>query len=299
MAAGSCEVSAPRGRLPILSAAATFLFRRQKRLASHVLLSRPQNRRSRTSSAVLDHVVASDAMWLTVLVLALVATVDPIRVGVSVALSSRPRASRALLAFWLGGVAISIVLAAGVLFGLRDVALTTMHRVQLAAATPTAGHLQIGMGVFALLIAGTAIGFPPSGPSRTGLPDGHSTHRSSAATLSTWSARAQNALQARPIGVAFALGVGMLVDFRFLAALTAILASGAAIGAQVCAAGVYTLVALTFVELPLVSQLAAPAQTDRVMAAVNRWAKARRKQVFAFVLGLLGVFLLTRGFGHA
>ncbi|MHA7649335.1 GAP family protein [Mycobacterium sp. ML4] len=238
-------------------------------------------------------------MWLTVLVLALVATVDPIRVGVSVALSSRPRASRALLAFWLGGVAISIVLAAGVLFGLRDVALTTMHRVQLAAATPTAGHLQIGMGVFALLIAGTAIGFPPSGPSRTGLPDGHSTHRSSAATLSTWSARAQNALQARPIGVAFALGVGMLVDFRFLAALTAILASGAAIGAQVCAAGVYTLVALTFVELPLVSQLAAPAQTDRVMAAVNRWAKARRKQVFAFVLGLLGVFLLTRGFGHA
>ena len=69
-------------------------------------------------------------------------------------------------------------------------------------------------------------------------------------------------------------------------------------GTQITAAGVYTLLALTFIEFPLVSQLAAPAKTGQIMSAVNRWAKARRQQVFAFVIALLGAFLMTRGIGH-
>jgi hypothetical protein len=118
-------------------------------------------------------------------------------------------------------------------------------------------------------------------------------------TISRLSTRAQVALQARPLRVAFILGVGMLVDLRFLVALTAILASGAAVGTQISAAGVYTLVALTFIELPLVSQLAAPAKTGQIMSAMNGWVKARRQQVFAVVIALLGVFLMTSGMGHA
>ncbi len=240
-------------------------------------------------------------MWLTVLVLAIVATADPVRIGVSVALSSRPRALGPLVAFWLGGITVSAGIAAGVLFGVRDFALAAMHRVQLATATPTAGHIQIAMGVVALLIAGVAVGIVPRQRTRLGMPDVHASplQLRTSATISRLSTRAQHALQARPLGVSFALGVGMLVDFRFVAALTAILASGVAMGTQISAAGLYTLIALTFVELPLVSQLAAPAMTDRVMCAVNRWAKARRQQVFALVIGLLGVFLMTRGIGHA
>ena len=42
-------------------------------------------------------------MWCTVLLLALVATVDPVRLGTSVVLHSRPRPVRHLVTFWLGG----------------------------------------------------------------------------------------------------------------------------------------------------------------------------------------------------
>ena len=51
-------------------------------------------------------------------------------------------------------------------------------------------------------------------------------------------------------------------NFRHLAALTAILASGAAAETQATASAVYSVVALGFVEIPLVSELVAPAQTD-------------------------------------
>jgi hypothetical protein len=240
-------------------------------------------------------------MWCTVLVLALVATADPVRIGVSVLLASRPRAAGPLVAFWLGGMAVSVALATGVLFGVRDSTVTVMRRVQAATATATAGHIQIGMGFVALLLAGVAVGLSPRQRARLGMPrvTQPGTRSLLQSTVSRLSLRAQGALQARPLGVAFVLGFAMLVDFRFLAALAAILASGAALGTQISAAGVYTLVALTFVELPLVSQLVAPAKTDRVMAAVNQWAKARRQHVFAFVIALLGAFLMSRGIGHS
>lgn len=249
-------------------------------------------------SAADNHVVASVFMWLTVLVLACVATADPVRLGVGVALSSRRHAVGPLAAFWLGGMAVSAVLAAVVLFGVRDTALATVHRMQVATATPTAGHIQIAMGVVALLIAGT--GIAARRRPRLGIPDSHGSALQSwtAATISRLSHRAQDALQARPIRMSFALGVGMLVDFRFLAALTAIVTSGVATKTQITAAGAYSLIALAFIELPLVSRLAAPAQTDRVMFAVNQWAQTRRQQIFALLVGVLGAFLMTRGIAH-
>lgn len=102
-------------------------------------------------------VVASVAMWGTVLVLALVATADPVRIGIGVLLSSRPRAVGQLVAFWLGGIVTSVGLASGVLFGLRGFALDVLHRVEVATASSTARHIQIAMGVTALLVAALAI----------------------------------------------------------------------------------------------------------------------------------------------
>lgn len=240
-------------------------------------------------------------MWSTVLVLALVATADPVRIGMSVLLSSRPRAAGLLVAFWLGGIAMSVALAAGVLFGLRDFALSVMHRVEIATASAAAGRIQIAMGVLALLIAAFAVGLSPRHRARLGVPGVNTSHLQMRAptVISRLSTHAQEALRATPLRVAFILGFGMLADFRFLAALAAILASGAAVHTQVSAAGVYTLVALAFIELPLVSQLAAPARTGQVMAAVHAVVKAHRQQAFAVVIAVLGVFLMTSGLGHA
>jgi len=241
-------------------------------------------------------------MWGTVLVLALVATADPVRIGMSVLLSSRPRAAGPLAAFWLGGIAMSVALAAGVLFGLRDFALSVMHRVEVATASSTAGRVQIAMGVLALLIAAAAVGLSPrQSPrqrARLGLPGVNTAHLGTPPLISRLSTRAQDALRAKPLRVAFILGFGMLADFRYLAALAAILASGAAVHTQISAVGTYTLVALAFIELPLVSQLAAPVWTGQAISAVHGAVKTHRQQAFAVVIAVLGVFLMTRGMGR-
>ena len=232
-------------------------------------------------------------MWCTVLLLALVATVDPVRLGTSVVLYSRPRPVRHLVTFWLGGLTISAVVALGVLFGMRDFAVRTVHRVQLAAASSTAGDVQITAGLSILLIAAVAAGLLSRQRTRLAVPPLTST------AVSRLSIRVHDALRAGPPWVPFVLGVGLLLDFRYLAALTAIVASGAAAGTQVSAAALYTVVTLAFIEIPLASQLAAPALTGQVMSQVHGWVKARRRQVFVLVIALLGVFLMTRGMGHA
>ncbi|AXN45661.1 hypothetical protein DSM43518_03351 [Mycobacterium marinum] len=245
-------------------------------------------------------VVASVPMWCTVLVLALVATADPVRLGISVLLSSRPRPLGQLIAFWLGGITTCVTLALGVLFGLREFTLETMQRVQHATASSAAGHIQIAMGVLALLIAGLAVGISPRQRAQFGVPGSNSSHWQvlTSTTFARLSMRAQFALEARPLRMAFLLGAAMLIDFRFLAALTAILASGAAAGTQVSAAGIYTLIALAFIELPLASQLAAPASTGRIMSSLHSYVKARRQQLVGVVIAVLGVFLMTSGMGH-
>jgi hypothetical protein len=204
--------------------------------------------------------------------------------------------------FWLGGLTISTVVALGVLFGIRDFALGVMHRVQLAAASSTAGHVQIAVGVLVLLIAALAAGLVPRQRLRPVMAGAYPSHHLQLRTstgFSRLSMRVQDALRAGPLWVPFLLGVGLLMDFRYLAALTAILASGAAAGTQFSAAALYTVVTLAFVEIPLASQLAAPVRTGEVMSQVHSWVKARRQQVFALVIALLGVFLLTTGMGHA
>jgi hypothetical protein len=110
--------------------------------------------------------------------------------------------------------------------------------------------------------------------------------------------RALDALQDGPLWITFVVGVCLTTDFRYLAVLTAILASGAVVGTQVSAAAVYTVVGLAFVEIPLACQLAAPARTGAVMSRVHDWVKARRRAVLGVIVALLGVFLMTTGVAH-
>ena len=206
-------------------------------------------------------------MWGTVLALALVATADPGRIGIAVLLFARQRPVLHLVALWLGGMAVGVVLALVVLFGMHDVALGVVHRVDLATTSSTAGRIQIAMGVFALVVAASiAVGISARRSTHVAMPGADPSCQPAPTAFSRLSTRALDALQAGPPWTTFALGVGITTDFRYLAALTAILASGAAVGTQVSAAAVYTVIGLAFVEIPIVSQLAAPARTRAVMA---------------------------------
>jgi Sap, sulfolipid-1-addressing protein len=238
-------------------------------------------------------------MWGTVLAIALVAGADPVRIGIAVMLFSRPRPVLHLVALWLGGMAVGVVLGLAVLFGLHDVALGVMHRVELATTSSTAGHIQIAMGVLALVVAAAiVVGFSVRQRARVAVPTDDPSRRAGPTAFSRLSTRAVDALQAGPPWITFLVGVGISTDFRYLGALTAILASGAALGTQVGAAAVYTVVALAFAEIPLATQLAAPARTRAVMSQVHDWVKARRRAVLGIIVAVLGVLLMTTGMGH-
>lgn len=238
-------------------------------------------------------------MWGTVLALALVAGADPVRIGIAVLLFSRRRPVLHLVALCLGGMAVGVVLGLAVLFGLHDVALGVMHRVERATTSSTAGHIQIAMGVLALVVAAAiVVGFSVRQRARVAVAGDDPSRQAGPTAFSRLSTRALDALQSGPPWITFLVGVGISTDFRYLGALTAILASGAALGTQISAAAVYTVVALAFAEIPLATQLAAPAQTRAVMSQVHDWVKARRRAVLGVIVAVLGVLLMTSGMGH-
>lgn len=83
--------------------------------------------------------------------------------------------------------------------------------------------------------------------------------------FSRLSTRAGDAMQGGSLWVAFVAGAWLATPLQYVAALTAILASGTSAGTQVVALVAYHVVALAFAEIPLVSQLVAPEKTQTVM----------------------------------
>lgn len=74
-----------------------------------------------------------------------------------------------------------------------------------------------------------------------------------------------------------------------------ILASGAAVGTQVAAALVFTLVAYTITEIPLIAYVIAPAKTRVVVMGMHGWLCARRRPIFAVLLSAFGAMMLAKG----
>jgi hypothetical protein len=233
-------------------------------------------------------------MWGTVLLLALVATADPVRTGTAALLCSRPRPMLNLLVFWFGGIAVSLVVGLGSLFVLRDFAVTAIHHLTSAAATSTVRHIQIAAGVFALVVAAricmrerarladcdpAVIGQQPTTPG----------------ALSWLSTRARNVFEGGSLWVAFAAGLGAATPVEYMVALVAILSSAAATSAQVIAVVAYTVVAFAVAEIPLVSYLAAPGRTHETMLQLHNWLQTRRRRIFAVIVAVAGVCLVATG----
>jgi hypothetical protein len=82
---------------------------------------------------------------------------------------------------------------------------------------------------------------------------------------------------------------------EFLVALGVIVASGAAVGAQIGAVVMYTVVVLALIEVPLVSYLVTPAKTQAMMLRLHSWVRAYRRQIFVAIATVGGLLLLTSG----
>ena len=237
-------------------------------------------------------------MWSAVLVLSLVVAMDPVRIGITALMLSRPRPMLNLFVFWLGGMTAGITVALVVLRCLRELALPALRGAISAVSNPTVALIQMAIGVIAVLIAArfwarrrtpaTVTGNAASVP----LPQPNTV-----TTANRLSIRAR--LEGGSLAVAFLAGLALATPpVEYLAALVTILASTATADAQVGAALMFTLVAFAVVEVPLVSYLATPAKTLAVVQQLNERINARRHALPAIAVGGVGFLLMLTGMGN-
>ncbi|MDT5345431.1 MAG: hypothetical protein QOE52_4615, partial [Mycobacterium sp.] len=89
----------------------------------------------------------------TMLVLALAMATDPVRLGVTLLLISRPRPILNLFVYWVGAMFVGVVSAVVVLTMMRDFAPALLQDLSNLVATQAVRHAQVVVGVLALLAA--------------------------------------------------------------------------------------------------------------------------------------------------
>jgi hypothetical protein len=240
-------------------------------------------------------------MWVTVLVFALIAATEPVRIGITAFLISCPRPMLNLLAYWVGLMATSVGAALVALFWLRDFMVPVMRVVTSAATNPIVPPILIILGVLALTTAArlavrSSVRQPVTAPVPGSDPSALVLQPKTPTIFSrlSW----PGLLERRSVGMAFVAGLFTSTQIiEYWGAILVILASGAAVGAQVSAAVMFTLVSFAIVEIPLVSYLASPAKTQAVVEQLHDWIRARRRLVFASILGAVGVLMVANGMG--
>jgi Sap, sulfolipid-1-addressing protein len=218
-------------------------------------------------------------MSSAVLVLSVLVAMDPVRIGITALLISRPRPMLNLFAIWLGGMASGIAAALVVLIFLRDLALSLMREVGSASSSSTVAYIHVSIGVLAVLTAARlwARQHAPvpvaGGDSSVLVLEPKTATRSSRLSI-------RGHLDGESLVVPFVAGLALATPpVEYLAAMVAILASGASVAEQLGAAQFFTVVAFTAVEVPLITYLAMPAKTLAVVQRLNEWISDRRHAI--------------------
>jgi hypothetical protein len=235
-------------------------------------------------------------------VLSLLAAIDPVRIALTALFISRPRPMLNLLVFWLGGMVEAIAVALVVLVTFRDFTLSVMRAVVSATSSPIVIYIQVVIGVLAVSFAARIVArFWPRQRAPMPVTKGRSAVLVLEPDTSTGSGRPsmRGALEGRPLMLAFAAGLALATPpVEYMAAIIAIVASEPNAPAQVGAALIFTLIAFTVVEVPLITYLATPTHTLAVVRRLNDWISARRQAIPAFVVGAIGFLLLLSGVGR-
>jgi len=237
------------------------------------------------------------------------AFMDPTRLGLAAILMSRRQAVRNLLAFWLGGMLAGITVGIAVLVLFRDIALVviqdavaSMNEVRSAVGF-SGGRLQIAFGMLALLGVAVLVarqharvGTPVPVGGGDALGPAPQTSKSLFARLGQ---RTQSMVESGGHWPAFIVGLGSTVPpIEGPVALTLIMASKSELGTQFSAFVVFTLMMLLFVEIPILSYLAAPQRTKAAMEFLNGWIDAHRQQIIQATLAVAGVAFMVQGVGR-
>lgn len=246
-------------------------------------------------------------MWTYVVCIGFGMLIDPVRIGIAAILMSRRRAIVNLLAFWVGGMIAGITIGIAVLILLHDVALvaiesaaSTINEVRSAVIFLTGDHIHITVGVLALSVLAVML-IRDRARIKTPVTVGGSESSvvsppSKLNLLSAIGATIHRMLERGLVWPAFVVGfMSTFPPIEGPMALTVIMGSRTTAGMQFSAFILFTLMVLAFIEIPLVSYLAAPQKTEAAMLQMTNWITAHRRQLVQTVLAVMGAVSVAKG----
>ncbi len=246
-------------------------------------------------------------MWLTVSLMAMVAAMAPMRIAVIVIILSRLQPVRHLLAYLIGGFAVSLTVNAVILFALKGVGIGRRSRIP--------GEIHIAVAVLCFVVAAlvasgmadklrrrrssrkarraTAGGGVAETPTATAeVPQGIE----QLAAFHKLPEPIQKVLKSESTWLALILGgaVGRPSAY-YLAAIAAIVGAGAGVAPSVAALIVFNLIAFILAEVFLVSFLRAPEATRKRVDQLWIWTQVNHRPVVASLPAIVGLYLLVVG----
>jgi len=242
-------------------------------------------------------------VWGTVLLMAVVAGLDPVRIGAVVFMLSRRRPLSLLAAYFIGGFGVSLIIGGVLVFVLGN--------ADIGKSSSVPPGVEIAVGALALLVAvlvatGIAARLRDKVEARH-----HSDSDSDSAKPADAGAahsveqlpgfaklprRAQNALRSESPWIAWVAGVAVAMPTAYyLAAIAAILKSGVGTGGQVGALLVFNLIAFAVAGIPLASFAIAPDATRARIDQLYSWVTTHQRVVITTVSGVVGVYLILIG----
>jgi len=265
-------------------------------------------------------------MWSSVVGLALLAGLNLVRLGLTLLVIARPRSVQNLLALCAGCLtgAIPVVVVPLALLHVTPMFTSFTQGSANPATDSMIRHVQLGMGLLALLIAAlmtvrsqtrrrqqARMPTPadttstrvldsnrPTAVSRLlGRAQDEPTEGESA--IRRLLRRVHNAWENGSLWFAYVMGIvfGGPPPGEAIFLFAIILTSGAAVGAQVMAAIVYLVGMLAVIEIMLVGYVATPAKTHALLGRLHDWASAHRRQVVVAIFVAVGVAMVARGMG--
>ncbi|MBI3689750.1 MAG: GAP family protein [Mycolicibacterium aromaticivorans] len=235
-------------------------------------------------------------MWGIVSLLGLSVAADPLRIGIAMLLTSRPRPLVNLVAFWLGSLVAGIVVALGALVVFPDLVSEALRVVVSWIASLTGGHARLIVGIIALCVAVASAVRSVRRPLVAAKQTLQKADRAAQPSISRVALRTRELLRTGRPWVSFAAGLSQgPAPVEYLAAISVIHASGAAIGTQVAASVTFTVAMLAAVEVLLVSFVLKPAQTRSILANARDCSQRYRQHITTVAAGVLGIAMMVGG----
>lgn len=260
-----------------------------------------------TSSPTRDRLVARGIdspanMWGTVLLMAIVTAVDPAQIGPVAYILSRRSPMRRLVAYLIGGFGVSIIAGSVIVFALG------LAEIGKSSSIPPGVEIAVGASALLFAAALAASGFVGRLRDRvrsrhvTDQPDplaGAGDRRPRLGKLPGFDKlprRLQDALRSESPWLAWVYGAAFgIPDAYYLAALAAILKSGAGTAGHIAALLVFNVVAFTVAEVALVSWAVAPEQTRVRLDQLHSSASTHRRLLVTVLASTVGVYLILVG----